>query len=144
VRYSEIIETQKSPDEIRDIIKRNAEKVNVWSAIFFNPKKKFYYELEGNLIHLSPTGLLYWPSIELEMNEFIKPRLKLNYSGFRIFLVVYSLFTIPLILNISQIKSWNDLYSLILPIIIYGGILLYANYMQRNTRNWVIDVFREK
>jgi hypothetical protein len=142
VRRSVIIETQKSPEEIRNIILNKTDKVNFWS-ITVPPKSKFFHKVDGNLIHLLPAGLLYWPFTELELNEFIEPRLKLNFSGFGLYLTIYILLFIPVLIGASELEGENDIIKYTFVLIIFGAIPVYANFIQRNTKNWVIRTLNE-
>jgi hypothetical protein len=143
MRKSEIIETQKTPEEIRNIIILNSEKPKF--SIFNNTySKNFIYRIDGNLIHLTSTKLIFWPNVELELNEFIKPRLKLNYSGFILFIILYSIFVVPILFGVLELKAFEDLIGSILLLALFSIIPLYANYVQRNTRNWLIELLNEK
>jgi hypothetical protein len=123
VRTSVIIKTQKSPEEIRDIIVNNTDKMSFWS---FNttPKNDFFHKVDGNLIHLLPAGLNYWTYTELELNEYIEPRLKLNYSGFRIFITVYILTLLVVLIGTSELEGGSDIIKYLIVLLIFGAILL--------------------
>jgi hypothetical protein len=142
MRKSEIIETQKSAEEIRNLIVLNSEKPKFFT--FHNTYSKNYiYRIDGNLIHLTATKLVFWPHVELELNEFIEPRLKINYSGFIFFIILYSTFAIPILFGVLELITWEDIIGSILLIGIFSIIPFYANYVQRNTRNWLIELLNE-
>jgi hypothetical protein len=140
VRKSENIETEKSPEEIRTLIVNNTEKTKFWS---FTKTTIFFHKVDGNLISLWAGGIQYWPISEIELNEFIKPRLKINFLGFRIFIIFYSFLIIQLLIKVFEIDNWVQTIWFFLQLILYGLILIYVKYIQQNTRNWIIGLLNE-
>lgn len=143
IKGSYTIETEKTPDQIKQIIARNTQKSpSFFEVHLFKPKHNFFAEFGDNYINLSAIHmLLHWPFIELEMREHIEPRLKVKFQGMLLFTFLYIIVFLPLLfLLFDSPSNIDDSIGRFLYIILVFFIPYYAYRVQMKSKQWLIDL----
>lgn len=134
----ETLKTEKTPDEIRSVIAKNAVKYT-----FFPPTKEsaydFSYKIDANMIYLSSLKKKYWPNIELELREYTEPRIKIHYAAYGLYRALYIIILITFLTANFQLSSINQLIGFSLTLIIFAIIPLIGTHLQRNFREWLLQ-----
>ncbi|HNP19618.1 MAG TPA: hypothetical protein PKL31_14370 [Fulvivirga sp.] len=132
-----IINTDKSPEEIRHAIKRFTDST---PSFIFKAKNPYSSKFGDNYINLLSSNLLYWPFIQIELREHIKPRLKLKYQGLLFFVALYCSWLFPFLARLFEQGITSDNFlSVIFIASIFLIIVLYAGRMQRKTKAWLCN-----
>ncbi|MFT6948581.1 MAG: hypothetical protein ACJARP_003015, partial [Vicingaceae bacterium] len=109
MQNSKIINTSKSPAQIKDLLTAQAEH-DSWRFALITPKKDFLYKDENGHIEFKANRLDYWPLIILELQVHIEPRCRIIFSGLILYTIVHLLFISLLFFLI--VLALNELSSL--------------------------------
>jgi hypothetical protein len=146
MQNSKIINTSKSPAQIKDLLTAQAEH-DSWRFALITPKKDFLYKDENGQIEFKANRLDYWPLIILELQEHIEPRCRIIFSGLIFYTIVHLLFIsllfflIVLALNELSSLDISNKKEITLLCLIPGLIItpLYITYIQKKTLYWIGD-----
>lgn len=145
LKGSEVIETDKSPAQIRQIIARNTdEKPSSFSVFNYKPNNPYFSKFGDNYISLSTTNiLLNWPLVELQMRNHTEPRLKVVFQGLYFFIGLYGIWLVSYL--IALFETTYDIENII-ALTIYGGMLIFIPYyayrLRLKFKIWLTDLLK--
>ena len=149
LKNSEIIETTKSTDVIREVISRYTDSYpDFWQSLTYKSSNPFMSKQGDNYISLRATNiLLNWPFIELHLRDHIKPRLRIEFQGLYFFIVLYAVWLISFLVALSNVKTTELDFDSLIPMILYGAILIFIPYyayrLQNKFRAWINQLLDE-
>lgn len=145
MKSSAVIETDKSTEQIRQIIAQNTDENPSFFEVFtYRPNKPYFAKFRDNYISLRATKILFnWPFVELQMRNHNEPRLKVVFQGLYFFIGLYSIWLVSYLVALFEI-TYN--FENIIAMTIYGGLLIfipyYAHRMQVKFHHWLTDLLK--